>query len=97
MFIQKLIDKVDVRRHSLIFDEADILVVLKAIDKKHDLGWRFGNMSIGNCGWSDKTKWYIEFSASTERWNNIVQDLNVKRVWKNADILDKTTGVYSTD
>lgn len=96
--MKKFIDKIIVKRRHLIFEENDMIKVLKTVDKIHDRGWLRNNVAIGNCGWDDRAKWFIHFDASNERWEQIKNDLNVKRVWNNTDIPEKSTGVvYSTD
>jgi hypothetical protein len=48
-------------------------------------------MSVGSCGWVDRTKWFIHFNASNESWASIITEL------KNGDfkeILTEKRGYY---
>lgn len=95
----KLIDKLIIKRRHLIFEEDDMIRVLKVVDKTHDWGWWHGDVAIGNCGWADQGKWFIHFDASNARWDDIKNELQVKRVWRNTDIPEGNVkgNVYSTD
>lgn len=100
--MKNLIDKFVLKRHYLILDEADVLNVLDVI-MKHQLksgrAWSKTNMRVGNCGWvDDKTKWFIHFTTSEEKWYDIRHKLNIIRVWDNRDIPENTNGnVYATE
>ncbi len=93
------INKIIVKRRSLVFEEIELTRVLEVINKHKD-PWFISrpNMSIGNCGWKDETKWFVHFDTSKSAWNKIIKDLEVIRVWQNRDIPRKCTGkIYSTD
>lgn len=95
----KLMEKIIVKRRGLVFEEVDLTKVLGVINQHQD-PWFISrpNMSVGNCGWKDKTKWFVHFDASKDAWQKIVNDLKVIRVWSNADIPKNCIGqVYSTD
>lgn len=96
----KLIEKLIVKRRSLVCEEADLTKVLGVINKHQD-PWIIcrPNMSVGNCGWKDDTnKWFVHFDASKRAWQKIVNDLDIIRVWQNRDIPKNCKGkVYSID
>ena len=96
--ITNLRDRFTVKRHHIICEEVDLVKVLKAIDENHYCCRHSVEMSIGNCGWVDETKWYVHFNASDLKWDELVCKLNIVRVWGNRDIPDHFTGqIYSTD
>ena len=96
--ITELRDRLTVARRHIICEEADLLNVLKAIDEKHYCCRHDVDMSIGNCGWADETKWYVHFNASDRKWDELVYKLRIIRVWGNVDIPRKCVGqIYSTD
>lgn len=81
------------RRH-LVMEEENVMKVIKVLNN-HKL---YREISIGNCGWEDTSKWFIHFDASRKQWNSIVTELNVIRVWKYCNIPEDITGmVYSND
>ena len=88
----RLIDSFIIKRRHIIVNKKDLINVLSEINKN-----KIYNITIGSCGWADETKWFIHFDASNKKWQNILINLNVIRVWKNTDIPDKGEGVYSTD
>ena len=97
--MKRIIDKLTIKRRNLIFDEADMVKVLNTINQ-HDSIWNLLNrcISIGNCGWADRTKWFVHFDASNRTWNLIRSELKVVRVWDNASIPESSIGkIYSTD
>ena len=97
--MSKLFNKIIVKRRSLIFDEYDMTKVFGVIHK-HEDPWFIcrPNMDVGNCGWKDRTKWFVHFNASNAAWLKITNDLNVVRVWQCRDIPKNSIGkVYSED
>ena len=85
-------------RHHLVIEEEDMIRVLTVLQKHH---YRLppDNMAVGNCGWADDTKkWFIHFDTTRAKWNLIVNELNVIRVFGNCNIPTNTLGfVYTTD
>lgn len=94
-------DSIIYKRRGLVFEEADIARVLTVINKRvcnKTIGMMKVDMSVGNCGWADATKWFVHFNATENQWVKIVDDLKVIRVWGNTDIPKDCVGqVYSTD
>lgn len=90
--VMGLIDSVIGKRRHIVVNKKDLVKALEVINQN-----KIYNMDIGSCGWDDLSKWFIHFNATNKKWGNIVQELNVIRVWKNTDIPDKGEGVYSTD
>ena len=84
-------------RHHLVLEEEDVLKVLDFICKLHRN--HVPNMKVANCGWADdKKKWFIYFDTTRGKWNHLVRELNVVRVFGNRDIPENTIGiVYTTD
>lgn len=92
--MMNLLYDLQVKRRHLVMDEGDVLNVISVLN-------RYGvrtNMGVGNCGWKDKTKWFIHFDMSGRKWDRLTNELNVIRVWKNCDIPKETKGnIYSND
>ena len=82
-------------RHHLVMNEEDVTRVLLVIQAAHHD--HIPNMKVGNCGWADKQKWFIHFDTTKRKWDRIVRELNVVRVFGNVDIPKNTIGVYTTD
>lgn len=83
-----------VKRRHLVVDERDVLNIIRVLNKYGCLT----GMGVGNCGWADRTKWFIHFDMSGRKWDRLVAELDVIRVWKNCDIPNGITGkVYSND
>ena len=99
--MKNLIDKFVFKRHYLVLEETDVVNALDVIMKHQNKSLRVlskTNMLVGNCGWADKTKWFIHFTTSEDRWYDIRRELKIVRVWENRDIPKNTNGiVYSTN
>lgn len=89
------------KRRGLVFEEADIARVLTVVNNRvcgKTIGMMKIDMYVGNCGWADRTKWFVHFNATENQWRKIVDDLKVIRVWGNTNIPKDCVGqVYSTD
>ena len=91
--MSKLTDKVIYRYHTIIMTENDVLRAIKALNM-------FGiyDMNVGNCGWAEEDKWFIQFTTSNGKWKDIVEAMRIVRVWTYCDIPQETRGrVYSND
>ena len=97
--MNKLIEKLIIKRRTLVFEEADLVKVLNTINQHDGRTNRVSrDMVVKNCGWEDRTKWFVRFDASDKTWNSIVSELKVIRVWNEWDIPENSIGkVYSTD
>lgn len=89
-----LMEKIIIKRHSLILERDDLIRVFTTLDK-------FGiNRGVAprKLDWDGADKWMVEFVASEEIWRLIRNDLEVIRAWDEEDIPIKCVGlVYSTD
>lgn len=97
--MNKLIGKFIVKRRTLIFNEVDLIKALNTINQ-HDgrLNNLNRNMTVANCGWTDRRKWFIHFDASDKTWESIRDELKVIRVWETTDIPKDSIGqFYTTD
>ena len=96
MDLKTRLDKVIPVRHHLVLDEEDVVKALKVIQQHHRI---VPDMAVGNCGWADDLgKWFIHFTTTECKWEEIRKKLNVVRVYGNADIPNYKKGViYSTD
>lgn len=95
--MKNLLNKIIVKRRGLVFEEADIVKVLNAVNQRNNY-YAMTNMVVANCGWADRTKWFVHFDASNEAWDAIMRELNVIRVLSNPDIPENSIGkVYTTD
>lgn len=64
------------RRH-IIVDEANVIVILDAINRQRCCNSQ--DLRVGNCGWaSDPSKWYVAFTASDKKWMRIIDEMNAK-------------------
>lgn len=64
------------KKRNLIVDEADVTLVLTAIND-HQGFFSNDNKIVRNCGWeSDPSKWVIKFNASDREWGSMAEDLN---------------------
>lgn len=88
-------DKFIKEEHRVVVAEMDVINTLKAINEHH----RFPpKMRVGSCGWVNSNKWFIYFTTTRAIWKELINDLNIVRVFENDDIPDKQVGVvYSTD
>lgn len=91
--MSNFIDKIICRNHTIIMTEADVLRALKTLNL-------FGifEVRVGNCGWAEEDKWFIQFSTSDEKWKDVRETMRIVRVWSMVDIPENTRGlVYSND
>lgn len=93
--VKKFLERFLVEKHQLILEEEDLIKTLQTINKYHRVPPK---MTIGNCGWTDSKKWFIQFETTETKWKLIRTNLKVVRVFGNSDIPKNTSGVvYSTD
>lgn len=92
--MMNLLNHIRVRRHHLILNEEDVIRTLNVINKHNKI---VPEMSVGNCGWADRKKWFIHFNVTEKNWEKIVRELKVVRVWGNCYIPTDTIGVIYTD
>ena len=94
---EKLMDRIVVNGHELIFDETDMVRVMTVINQKQK-GLVSNKVILKSCGWADSTKWFVRFDVTNANWKDIVEILSVKRVWRTKAIPTEPTGeVYSVD
>lgn len=70
--MRKMFKKIIVDRHELILDERNVTEALKSIN--HNLSYYemvVQDLSVGECGWKKTSLWYIHFTATEARWENI--------------------------
>lgn len=93
--MKNLLDKFIIKRRCLVFDESDMSRVLNVVGSYRKMG---SILTLANCGWNDKTKWFVRFATSNTDWENVIKDLRVIRVCHINNIPEGITGiVYSTD
>ena len=100
--LRKLIDNLKQKRVHFIVEEQDVTKTLAVINKYHRCA---PEVRIGNCGWAyvDDTsvydnKWFIHFTTNISKWEKLIDELKVVRVFRETDIPKNTNGkVYSTD
>lgn len=92
--MEKLLDQVRTRRCHLILDECDVIKAINVINKHHRV---YPTYSVGNCGWTDDRKWFVDFTTTIHKWDLIRHELEVKRVFDVVDIPENSKGVFSTD
>lgn len=83
-----------IKRHHLFMDEKEVIKILSTLNKH-----KIFTVTVGKCSWTDdEKKWFINFDVSNKKWDLIVRELKVIRVWNAKDIpTDKVGEVYSTD
>lgn len=75
--------KIIKRKREVIFDEADLEIVLKAIadTTKQSSSYTWFRGSFGNCGWADEPeKWFAHFNASEEDYYTFINKMIEKKV-----------------
>lgn len=93
--MKNVFDKFITERHHLIVGEDDVINTLRVIQKHNKL---MNNMAVGNCDWENGNNWFIHFTTTRANWDIIRHELNVVRVFENADIPEDIKGVvYSAD
>lgn len=100
--MKNIVNKIIIKRRSLVFDEVDIARVLRVVSdctSKPIFDMIPVDMTIRKCQYvSHPFKWTVEFNATNETWNNLVDKLNVVRVFKYTAIPKDYTGlVYTID
>ena len=89
--MEKLFNKVNIKRHYICLDEENVLETLKVIDGV-DVWYVNKHLEVGNCGISViPEKWFIHFNASKDQWGVIVETLKSKF---NLVICDSSNDVY---
>ena len=91
-----IIDNLITERHRLIVEECDVIRVLRTINAQHK---SVPEMKVGSCGWvDDPSKWFIFFTTTRAKWDKLVKELEIVRVWNHDEIPNNAIGVvYSTD
>lgn len=90
---EKLFDRFTVKSRHIVMEKEDIMNTLEFLNS---IG--LFDVSIGNCNWEDRNKWFIHFDASNMKWSTVRDELKVKRIWTWDDIPMKCIGeIYSTD
>ena len=90
---EKLFDRFTVKCRHIVMNKEDVMNTLEFINS---IG--LCDVGIGNCGWDDERKWFIDFDASDMKWIAVRDGLNVNRIWNWNDIPKKAIGkIYSTD
>lgn len=89
-----IFDDFKTKRRHLVMDEKEVIKVISTLN-----GHKIFTVTVGNCGWGDDSKkWFINFDVSNKKWNLIIKELKVIRVWSEKDIpTDGVGAVYSTD
>lgn len=81
------------RDHEIFMNEEDVMDALKTLNCNG-----IYDVNVGNCGWEDKRKWFIYFTANDLAWESIIDTLQIIRVWHSTDIPEDTEGyIYSND
>lgn len=89
--MMKLVDMVIHRYHSIIMTEDDVMRAIMYLNL-----FKIYDMTVANCGWEEKDKWFIHFVTSDYKWKEIVKTMQIIRVWTYFDIPIDTKGrVYS--
>lgn len=74
--VRNLFSKMMVRRRYLIVDEAEVTRVLDMIYKQTTMD-AILDLQVGRCGWAwDRSKWFVYFNLSDEKWASITTELN---------------------
>lgn len=68
------------RRREVIFDEADLEIVMKTLAQTTrqccDSNYRWFRGSVGSCGWAkEPEKWFAHFSASKEDYHAFIDKM----------------------
>lgn len=93
--MNKLFDRFIYKRYHLVLEERCVVYALSVINKYHRI---IPNMAVGNCGWADRRKWFIDFTTTERKWKRIREELNVIRVFDVCDIPPNLVGfIYTTD
>lgn len=100
--MKNIVNKIIIKRRSLVFDEVDIARVLRAVSDCTStpiFDMIPVDMTIRQCRYVNHPfKWIVEFNATNETWNRLVDKLDVVRVFKYTAIPKNYTGlVYTTD
>lgn len=92
--MMNLMERVIIRKRHLVLDRDDVLRALDVLGQNRI----FNEISIGNCGWKDASKWFLTFNANGKKWESIRNSLNIIRIWSVASIPEKSNGaIYSMD
>lgn len=68
----KFLEKTMVKRHQLVLNRDAVMDVLDCINQDiTDYEMVIQNLAVGNCGWADKSKYYIHVTTTQHRWNRI--------------------------
>lgn len=96
--MKNLINNLIIRKHHLICDDYDLVRVFNAINK-HQSKTHQLKITVRNCNWDKgNNKWLISFDISDTKWNSIIRELEVIRIWDIRDIPINTKGsIYSKD
>ena len=90
--MKNLLNRIITERYHLILNEEDVLNTVSVLNK-HKI---YNDMAMGNCGWADKDKWFINFTSTKAKWELIRKELDVVRVYENTDIPKDVEGVIFT-
>lgn len=83
------------RDHHLIMEGKDVLNTLSVINKHHK---RIPKTKVGSYELEYENKWFIHFTTSIDKWDDIRKELNVIRVFDFYEIPKNCEGkVYTTD
>lgn len=62
------------KRHVFIVEEKDVTTVLNAINNSSSF-CLINDLCVANCGWGDKSKWFISFYSTSKRYDKILKSI----------------------
>lgn len=86
-----IIERIAIERHYIVLDERDVLGLLMLIYAKVDS--RIDKkLSVCNCGWADRRKWFVHFNCTNKQWRSIIYQLHNENF--ELVVKDHTESVY---